>query len=321
MSEHAPDTTLPPRTDIEARPGPEQVPPPEGPVAGMDGFSHRYADVNGTRLHYVIGGEGPAVVLLHGWPYTWAEWRKLMPRLATAGFTVVAPDLRGLGDSAKAKTGYSKTNVAEDVREIVRSLGLGEINLVGTDIGTMVAYAYASRHSDEVRRLVLTESLIPGFGLEELMNPATGGYWHFGFHMQVDVATMLTAGREAAYLMPSLKMMSVSEDAEDVAETFYLPHYVAPGGMRAGFQHYGTLLEDGKANRDAFRTKLAMPVLVLNGDKGIPQEQTLGCVRQVAADVRAELVPNSGHTFADDNPAWAADRLTRFFGSDGEDGR
>jgi len=140
----------------------------------MDGFSHRYADVNGTRLHYVIGGEGPAVVLLHGWPYTWAEWRKLMPLLADAGFTVIAPDLRGLGDSAKAEAGYSKTNVAEDVRQVVHQLGLSEINLVGTDIGTMVAYAYASRHPDEVRRLVLSESLIPGFGLEELMNEPIG---------------------------------------------------------------------------------------------------------------------------------------------------
>ena len=303
-----------------ARPGPVQALLPEGPVAGIEGFSHRYADVNGTRLHYVVGGEGPAVVLLHGWSYTWAEWRKLVPWLAAAGFTVVAPDLRGLGDSAKAETGYSKVNVAEDVREVVRSLGLGEINLVGTDIGTMVAYAYASRHPDEVRRLVLTESLIPGFGLEELMNPATGGYWHFGFHMQVDVATMLTAGREAAYLMPSLKMMSVSEDAESTAETLYLPHYAAPGGMRAGFQHYGTLLEDGKENRAAFETKLAMPVLVLNGEWGLPQEQTLGCVRQVAENTEAELVPNSGHAFAEDNPAWVADRLTRFFGPDGEGG-
>lgn len=319
MPEHTPDATLSPQTDAEVLPGP--VPPPEGPVAGMDGFSHRYAEVNGTRLHYVVGGEGPAVVLVHGWPYTWAEWRKLMPRLAAAGFTVIAPDLRGLGDSAKVETGYSKTNVAEDIRQVVHQLGFGEINLVGTDIGTMVAYAYASRHPEEVRRLVLSESLIPGFGLEELMNPATGGYWHFGFHMHVDVATMLTAGREAAYLMPSLRMMSVSENAEEEAEALYLPYYTAPGGMRAGFQHFGTLLEDGEENRAAFSSKLEMPVLVLNGDQGIPQEQTLGCVRQVAENIEAELVPDSGHLFAEDNPAWVADRLIRHFGPDGEDGR
>lgn len=307
--------------DATLRPASVQAPRADSAVTGITGFTHCYADVNDTRIHYVIGGEGLAIVLLHGWPYTWAEWRKLMPLLADAGFTVIAPDLRGLGDSAKADTGYAKTNVAEDVRQIVQSLGFDTINLVGTDIGTMVAYAYAAGHPDEVRRLVLTESLIPGFGLEELMNPATGGYWHFGFHMHVDVAEMLTAGKEAAYLLPTMKMMSISKDAAEVAETLYLPHYIKPGGMRAGFQHYGTLLEDGKENRAVFRSKLTMPVLVLNGDKGIPQDQTLGCVRQVAANIEADLIPDSGHVFADDNPSWVAERLTRFFASDGEDGR
>ncbi len=313
MSKHSSDAILPPRNEIERQSRPTPTPPPEGSVSGMDEFSHRYADVNGTRLHYVIGGTGPAVVLLHGFPYTWAAWRKLMPLLRDAGFTVIAPDLRGLGDSAKADTGFAKVNVAEDVRQVVRSLGFEAINLVGTDIGTMVAYPYAASHPDEIRRLVLAESVIPGFGLEELMNPATGGYWHFGFHMQVDTAEMLTAGKESDYLMIYWKTMSGSKDAAEVAKTFYLPHYAAPGGMRGGFQHYETLLEDGKENRTAFRSKLTMPVLVLNGEKGIPQAQTLGCVRQVAENIEAELIPNSAHTFADDNPAWVAERLIRFF--------
>ena len=194
-----------------------------------------------------------------------------MPLLAGAGHTVIAPDLRGLGDSAKAEAGYSKVNVAEDVRQVVQSLGFDSINLVGTDIGTMVAHAYASRHPGEVRRLVLAESLIPGFGLEELMNPATGGYWHFGFHMQVGVATMLTAGREADYLLPTMTMMSASADAADMAKAVFLPHYTAPGGMRAGFQHYGTLLADRKENRAAFHSKLPMPVLVLTASVAFHQ--------------------------------------------------
>lgn len=290
------------------------APESDSAVEGLDGFTHRYTDVNGTRIHYVIGGEGQAIVLLHGFPYTWAEWAPIMPRLAAAGFTVLAPDLRGMGDSDPAEDGFAKTNVAQDVREIVHGLGVGPINLVGADIGTMVAYAYASRHPDEVRRLVLTESLLPGFGLEELMNPATGGFWHFGFHMQVDLATFLTQGKEAAYLMPSYKMMSTSADAEAVAQTTYLPHYTGPRGLRGAFQHYGPLVEDGKANRADFRAKLPMPVLVLNGDKGIPQAPLLAGVRQVAEQVDTDIVPNSGHTLAHDNPEWTADRLIRFFG-------
>ena len=284
-----------------------------GPVAELPGFQHAYAEVNGTRLHYVVGGSGPAVVLLHGWPYTWAEWRKLLPLLAAAGYTAIAPDLRGLGDSAKADGGYAKSNVARDVYELVQALGFAEINLMGADIGTMVAYAYAAAYPAAVRRLVLAESLLPGFGLEELMNPATGGFWHFGFHMQVEAATMLTAGKEAAYLLPSYKRMSTSPDAEAAARQHYLPYYAAPGGMRAGFQHYATLLEDGRENRANFQTKLTMPVLVLNGERGIPQAKLLAGVQQVAADVTADLVPGGGHAIGQDNPEWLAERLTRFF--------
>ena len=90
-----------------------RTPEPDSEVAGLVGFHHKFANLNDARIHYVVGGEGPAVVLLHGWPYTWAEWRKLMPLLADAGFTVIAPDLRGLGHSEKTETGYSKVNVAE----------------------------------------------------------------------------------------------------------------------------------------------------------------------------------------------------------------
>lgn len=283
------------------------------PVEGLDGFSHRYADVDGVRIHYVSGGQGPMVVLVHGWPYTWALWRRLMPLLAAKGYSVIAPDLRGCGDSDKPDGGYAKADVAEDIRRIVQAEGGERIRLVGTDIGTMVAYAYASRHPQEVERLILAESLIPGFGLEELMNPATGGYWHFGFQAQVELAAFLTEGKEAAYLLPTMSMMSAAPDAAETAQRDFLPYYTAPGGMRGGFQHYGTMIADGKANRDAFTAKLPMPVLVLSGERGIPQAQTLACVERVAEDIATDIVPASGHTFALDNPAWVAERMARFF--------
>lgn len=148
------------------------------------------------------------------------------------------------------------------------------------------------------------------------MNPATGGFWHFGFHMQGEVATMLTAGKEAAYLLPTLSMMSTAPDAAAVAEQLYLPYYAAPGGMRAGFRHYETLVADGQENRARFTTPLPMPVLVLNGDHGLPQAPLLAGAQQVAATVTADTVPASGHTFAQDNPAWVAQRLHRFFAAE-----
>jgi pimeloyl-ACP methyl ester carboxylesterase len=286
--------------------------PQTGPIAGMSGFEHAYAEVNGTRIHYVIGGSGPAVVLVHGWPYTWVVWKKLMPLLATAGFTSIAPDLRGIGDSDKPESGYSKINVATDIHELVKGLGLETINLVGMDIGAMVAFAYAASFPAGLHRVVLSESVIPGFGLEELMNPATGGHWHFGFFQQVDTATMLVTGHEAEFLGQFWKMGSV-HGISDADRTQYLSHYSGPVGLRGGFEHYGTLLHDGKANRQLVTTPLTMPILVLNGDSGITQSVLLDGVRRAANSVKTDIVPAASHTYAADNPTWTAQRLSAFF--------
>ena len=286
--------------------------PADGAAAGVEGFVHHFADVNGTHVHYVSGGSGPALVLLHGWPTTWREWRGVMPRLAAAGYTVIAPDLRGLGDSVRAKSGYDKETVADDVRRLVRDLGFEQVDLVGTDIGGMVAFAWALRHADEIRRLVIAETLLPGFGLEELMNPATGGYWHFGFHAQVELATMLTEGKEEAYLGKNWSMFSPLHGitSEDRAE--FLRTYGNPEGMRAGFKHYESLIEDGKANQSVFTGRLTTPVLVLNAGLGIPQDQTLGCVERAFAHVEHDKVLLAGHAFAADRPDWTAERIVSF---------
>ncbi len=129
--------------------------------------------------------------------------------------------------------------------------------------------------------------------------------------MQVDLATFLTQGKEA-YLMPFYTMMSAAPDAEEGTNTTFLPLFTGPAGLRGGYQHYGPLLADGKANRAMLAAKLPMPVLVLNGEKGLPQGQLLDGARTVAAHVQADIVPASGHTFAHDNPEWTAKRLIRF---------
>jgi pimeloyl-ACP methyl ester carboxylesterase len=286
--------------------------PVDGAQADLHGFVHHFANVNGTRIHYVSGGAGPAIVLLHGWPLSWREWRGIMPTLTGAGFTVIAPDLRGLGDSDKPTTGYDKKTVADDIREIVRGLGFNTMDLVGTDIGMMVAVSWALHYPTDLRRLVLAESLIPGFGLEERMNPATGGYWHFGFHAQVDLATMLTEGKEAAYLGNSWTMFSPLKGITEHDRAEFLRTYGNPDGMRAGFRHYAAMLDDGKANRQAFDHKLTMPVLVLNAGLGIPQEQTLEGVEQVFARVAHDKVLLAGHAFSADRPDWTAQRILDF---------
>ncbi len=220
--------TAPPTTTTPAA---LAAPVPNSPVDDLDGFTHRFVDVDGTRLHVVIGGSGPAVVLLHGWPYTWRVWRPVLVGLAATGRTVIVPDLRGTGDSAKPASGYTKVEVAEDVHQLVRWFGFERADVVGMDIGSMVAFAYATSHPEEVGHLVLSESVLPGFGLEELMDVAHGGLWHFGFHMQVDLAEMLTTGKEEAYLTPGWDGSSTGGvTAADRAD--FLAHYRAPGGMR-----------------------------------------------------------------------------------------
>jgi pimeloyl-ACP methyl ester carboxylesterase len=126
-------------------------------------FSHHMASVNGIQIHYVIGGQGDPIVLLHGWPETWYEWRHVMPALAK-NYTVIAPDLRGLGDSSKPPAGYDGKTTAEDIHQLVSQLGFKDILLVGHDFGVQVAYSYAAAHSAEVRRLVILDVPIPGIG-------------------------------------------------------------------------------------------------------------------------------------------------------------
>lgn len=161
-------------------------------------FTHHTANANGVRLHYVTGGHGEPVILLHGFASTWYMWRHVMPELAKR-YTVIAPDLRGVGDSAKPTTGYDKRTMAEDIYQLVRQLGYQRIFLVGHDIGLNVAYSYAAAHPEDVRRLVLLEGLLPGVGDWDEMkrNPI---FWHFGFHSVPNLPEALVQGRERIYL-------------------------------------------------------------------------------------------------------------------------
>ena len=196
-------------------------------------FTHRTASVNGIQLHYVIGGHGDPVVLLHGWPETWYEWHLVMPALAK-NYTVIAPDLRGLGDSSKPPTGYDGKNVAEDIHHLVTQLGFKTIFLVGHDIGTQVAYSYTAAHPTEVKKLVVMELTIPGFAPAGRMP-----LWWAIFHQTPDLPEALVQGKEMMYLswfFHNLTFNPAAITQTDINE--YVTHYSAPGGMRAGFEYY-----------------------------------------------------------------------------------
>lgn len=280
-----------------------------------EGFTRRNVTANGTDLHAVVGGTGEAVLLLHGWPQTWRAWRHLMRPLADQGYTVIVPDLRGLGHSAHAASGYTKDNQAEDMRQLLGRLGVtGPVRLVGHDIGGMVAFSYARLHPDHVRKLALIELAVPGFGLEGAMNPAGGGSFHFGLFMARDVPELLFQGRERAFFQWWFPRLSAAPgvftpEEIDAVTASYRGH----SALRSGFEHYRTLLEDGRTNRSWADAggRLDMPLLAVGGRHNVGTGLAEN-LRPVAPHLRSAVIEGSGHFVPEERPQALLDELTAF---------
>ena len=271
-------------------------------------FTLREATVNGIRLHYVIGGSGSPILLVHGFPETWYAWRKIMPILARR-HTVIVPDLRGAG--ASAKTGpYDTGTMAEDLHQLVTQLGFRRIDVVGHDIGVAVAYPYAAAHRDEVGHLVLLDVPPQGTAAFEKMRPKA---WNFGFQKIPDMPEELVAGRERAYLdkgfYQALSQNKAAFSREDVDE--YVRAYAAPGGMHAAFEWYRAFDEDIRQNRPQLRTKLPMPVLMLGGaQSGAPLMAETA--REIATRYEVGTIEDCGHWMAEEQPDAVAARILAF---------
>lgn len=281
-------------------------------------FSHNTLTVgNGTvQLHYVIGGHGNPVVLLHGWPETWYEWRHVMPALAK-NYTVIAPDMPGLGDSSRSPTGYDGKTIAEDIHQLVNHLGFSTILLVGHDIGVPVAYAYAAARPVEVKKLVLMDSVIPGFAVPGRTTP-----WWFAFHQVSDLPEALTQGKELLYLSWFYHNFAYNPSAITPADmNEYVSHYSTPGGMQAGFGYYRAFPQDAIQNLNYSKTKLPMPALaigagfnpVFGGNVTMPS--IVYSLQQVASNAQGIIVPNSGHWIAEEQPVFLINELSKFFGN------
>jgi pimeloyl-ACP methyl ester carboxylesterase len=280
----------------------------------MKKFAHHRADVNGIRMHYVIGGTGDPVLLIHGFPQTWYEWRHIMPALADR-FTVIAPDYRGAGHTSRPVSGYDKRTMAEDMHELVQSLGFGKTAIVGHDIGLMIAYAYAAAFREETSRLVVMDSGLPGTQCFDIISQDPR-VWHFGFHGVRDLPEMLVAGRERRYLQyffqdPARLYNSDAFHEHDIVE--FVNAYSAPGALRAGFELYRAFAVDADYNRHTIPDKLAMPVLAMGGQYSTSGPHVENMMREVALDVRGVRVPNAAHWLAEENPAFVIEELLKFF--------
>ena len=276
---------------------------------GAPGFSERFADVNGTRIRYLVGGKGSAVVLLHGYAQTGHMWNPILPRLAER-HTVVVPDLRGAGGSAKSETGYDKKNMAVDVHELVRSLGLDRAAIVGHDIGLMVAYAYAAQFPQETERVGLMDAFLPGIGPWKdvwLMRDL----WHFHFYGKTPLE--LVAGRERTYFEHFWNDFAADpkKSVSEADRKLYAAAYAQPGGMRSGFEYFRNFEQDAQDFARLAATPLSMPVLVLTGEKASGQfliEQA----RLVATNVKGVVVAGSGHWLIDEAPDQVIPELVMF---------
>ena len=227
-------------------------------MAGQADLKHCHADVGDVTLHYVVSGEGYPIVLLHGWPQTWYEWRLMIPLLATR-YTVIAPDLRGLGDSSRPLDGYDKKTVAADIWRLVHdTLGYREFHLVGHDWGGPTAFALAAAHPEAVSRLAIVDVVIPGDGGDFSQG---GRRWHHQFHMTPDLPEALITGRERIYLQWFYRTFAYDPCAIDAAAIDeFVRTYAQPGALRAGFAYYRAIGQDAADNAALVHLILSLPL-------------------------------------------------------------
>jgi pimeloyl-ACP methyl ester carboxylesterase len=281
----------------------------------MKNWTHGMAEIEPSlRLHYVTAGQGDrTMVLLHGFPQTWWEWRRVMPALVDAGFRVVALDYRGAGHSQRTPGGYDKRTMAADLHRLLhRHLQIEDrIILVGHDIGLMVAYSYAQSYRNDVSHLVIMDAPLPGTDVFDRLrsNPRL---WHFAFHNATDVAEMLVAGRERQYLQTFFDVRNFDPSAIDLES--YVSAYSAPGAMRAGFELYRAFEQDASDNREILRRngRLTIPVLAIGGEISNSGPLLEEMMREVADDVTALRIPATAHWIAEENPKALTSALREF---------
>jgi pimeloyl-ACP methyl ester carboxylesterase len=269
----------------------------------------RFANVNGVRLHYLAAGAGDPVILLHGYAETSHMWLPLIAELA-ATRTVIAPDLRGAGQSAKPAGGYTKAEMAADIHALARSLGYERVQIVGHDIGLMVAYAYAAQYAAEVQRIVLMDAFLPGVG--DWRNVwLMRDLWHFHFYGKTPLA--LVHGRERIYFEHFWNDFAADakHSVPERDRRFYAREYGRPGGMRAGFEYFRAFEQDAKDFAGFAGKPLAMPMLVLSGEKA-GGEFLIEQGKLVATNVEGVVVRGSGHWLMEEAPEQVIPKLVEF---------
>ena len=269
----------------------------------------RTAKIDNVELHYLTAGHGPAVILLHGYAETSRMWRPIIPLLAEK-FTVIAPDLPGIGDSSIPADKIDMLSAANRIHGLVRSLGIEKGRVVGHDIGLMVAYAYATQFPNETEKLALMDAFLPGVpGWEGIYNAPN--VWHFRFNGEYP--EKLVQGRERIYFEYFWNVFAADKthSIPEADRKAYTEAYSKPGRMRAAWAYFASWPQLAIDFSRLSQTKLTMPVLSIGGEKSLGNE--LGAqMKLVATDVTVVVLPNTGHWILEERPKETTDALAKF---------
>jgi pimeloyl-ACP methyl ester carboxylesterase len=278
-------------------------------AADAASISAHDAVVEGAKIHYLTAGHGPAVILLHGYTQTSRMWKPIFPLLA-AKFTVIAPDLPGIGDSDIPKAGLDMKNAATSIHALAKSLGIEKARVVGHDIGLMVAYAYAAQYPSETEKLAVMDAFLPGVaGWEQVYN--NPGNWHFRFNGPTPEA--LVKGHERIYYEHYWNDFAAdpTRSLSEADRAAYAAIYARPGRMRAGWQYFVSFTQAAKDFEELSKTKLNMPVLAIGGEKA--NGELLGQqMKLVTSDVTMIVLKNTGHWVLEENPTETIAALMNF---------
>jgi pimeloyl-ACP methyl ester carboxylesterase len=275
-------------------------------------YQSQTAALSGARIHYLRAGTGKrTLVLIHGFGDTSHMWTPLFDEFGSE-YAIIAPDMRGLGESSRPMTGYDKKTIANDIHELVKSLGFERISLVGHDIGLMVAYSYAAQYPNEVEKLALLEAPIPGIGdiWEKVFT--TPALWHFHFVFS-PIALELVKGRERIFLEHFWQTLSPHpETFSEEDRRIYAKSYAQNGAMRAAFEMFKAFnLQDAADNRKFAASKLPMPVLTIEGDKAMGGALEIQA-KTVASNVTSVMFPDTGHWLIEQRPSETKAALKKF---------
>jgi len=304
-----------------------RLPAPEGPgsVSGAPGlpegfsdtFSSRYVDTGELRLHAVIGGQGPPLLLVHGWPQTWYAWRMVMPRLAE-DFEVIAVDQRGIGLSDKPRDGYDIGSLAGDLATLLDGLGHTRFAVYGTDTGMPIAHALAADHPERVDRLAVSEAFLPGISpppplfVPPILNARL---WHLMFNqLPGEVNEALVRGREDVFFGAEFAASAGTTKLPDETVRYYVDTLAAdPEALRGSFGFYRAIPTSAAQNEQRKTRRLTMPVLAMGGEQS-GGENAANAMKLVADDVQGIVLRGSGHWVAEQAPDQLLAALTTFLG-------